>query len=377
MNVKNTFQSFIERIKKQNLKKIDKYIIQKFLGTFFYSIVLMVLIAVIFDTAEKIDDFVEKNASMKSIVFDYYLNFIPYFVVLYSNLFTFISVIFFTSKMAYRTEIIAILGSGVSYKRLLWPYFVSSTIIAVFAYMLMNFVVPNANKVRLDFEEHFIHNRPVSFNTRNIHKQVLPGVVIYMESYSNLSNTGYKFSVEKFQNNKLVSKLMGEYISWDSTKHKWNVRDYYIRTINGNKEKITKGSVIDTSLNFYPDDFRRRTNIVESMDMFELNRFIKEQRQQGAENVDTFLLEKYKRVAMPFSTYILAFIGVCVSSRKVRGGTGLHMGIGLGFCFSYLVFMQFSSQFAISGALNPLFAVWLPNIVYSGIAYYLYRLAPK
>jgi lipopolysaccharide export system permease protein len=170
---------------------------------------------------------------------------------------------------------------------------------------------------------------------------------------------------------------MGEYINWDSIKNKWTVRDYYIRDIDGMKEKITKGNSIDTSLSIYPIDFRRRINVVESMDLRELNAFIKEQKSQGSENIETYLIEKYKRVSLPFSTFILTLIAVCISSRKVRGGTGLHVGIGLGFCFSYILFMQFSSQFSISGNLNPLLAVWIPNIVYAIIGYYLYRIAPK
>lgn len=377
MKAISDIKEFILSLKKPEYKIIDRYIIRKFLGTYFYAIILIVMIAVIFDFSEKVDDFIEKNAPFKAIVFDYYLNFIPYFALLYSHLFTFIAVIFFTSKMASNTEIIAILSSGVSYRRMLWPYFVSALIIALFAYTLTNFVVPNVNKARLEFEENFIYNKPVSYSYRNIHKQIRPGTFIYMESYSNISNTGYKFSIEKYDNNILVSKLMGEYILWDSLKHKWTIRDYYVRKIEGMKEKVTKGTSIDTSLNIYPADFRRRTNVVESMDLFELNKFIKVQKSQGAENIETYLIEKYKRVSVPFSTFILTLIGVCVSSKKSRGGVGLHIGIGLAFCFSYIIFMQFSSQFAISGSLNPLIAVWLPNIIFAFVAYYLYKLAPK
>ena len=364
-------------LKKLHLRIIDWYIIRKFIGTFIYSILLIIAIAVVFDVAEKIDDFVESQAPLRAIVLDYYLNFIPYFAILYSNLFTFIAVVFFTSKLAYRTEIIAILSSGISYRRMLWPYLINTTLIAIFSYAFLNYVVPNANKVRLDFEEHYVHNKPVSYNYRNIHKQVYPGVVIYMETYSNLSNTGYKFSIEKFVDNKLVSKLMADYMMWDSVKNKWTAYNYYIRNIDGLKETIIKGTSIDTNLNITPADFRRRVNVVESMNKRELDDFIHEQELQGNEDIEAYLIEKYKRVAQPFSTYILTIIGVCVSSRKSRGGTGLHIGIGMGFCFSYIVFMQFSSQFAISGSLNPLLAVWIPNILYAGIAYYLYRLAPK
>lgn len=370
-------KEYAKSLKWPEFKIIDRYIIKKFLGTFFFSIVLIIVIAVVFDFTEKLDDFIEKNAPARAIIFNYYLNFVPYFAILYSHLFTFIAVVFFTSKMAYRTEIVAILSSGISYRRMLWPYFISAAIIAIFAYLFTNFLVPNATRVRLEFEETYLHNGPVNFNFRNIHKQIQPGVIIFMESYSNLSNTGFKFSIEKYIDNKLVSKLMGEYVIWDSIKNKWIVRDYYIRTIDSMKEQITKGTSIDTSLNIYPADFRRRTNVVESMDSFELNKFIKEQKMQGAEDLNTYLIEKYKRVSVPFSTFILTLIAVCISSRKMRGGTGIHIGIGLGFCFSYIVFMQFSSQFAISGSLSPLLAVWIPNLVYGIIAVYLYRLAPK
>jgi lipopolysaccharide export system permease protein len=377
LNIYSEIKNLSVTLKKLRLRLIDFYIIRKFLGTFFLSILLVIVIAIVFDFSEKLDDFIEHNAPVKAIAFDYYLNFIPYFAILYSHLFTFIAVIFFTSKMAYRTEIIAILSSGVSYRRMLLPYFVSAFIIAVFSYSLMNFVVPNANKVRLEFEENFIYNKPFSYSSRNIHKQIRPGVFIYMESFSNLSNTAYKFSMEKYENDELVSKLMGDYMSWDSIKRKWNIRDYYIRDIDGMKEKITKGFNIDTTLNIYPEDFRRRSNVVESMDIFELNKFIKEQRLQGAENIEVYLIEKYKRVSVPVSTFILTLIGVCVSSRKVRGGTGLHIGIGMGFCFSYILFIQFASQFSISGNLSPFLAMWLPNILFAGIAYYLYKEAPK
>ena len=370
-------KALIAGVKKTQLKKIDRYIIGKFLGTFFFSILLIIAIAIVFDTSEKLDDFLKKDAPLHAIIFDYYLNFIPYFVVLYSHLFTFIAVVFFTSKMAYDTEIIAILSSGVSYRRMLWPYFISATIIAVCSFVLMNFIVPTANKGRLQFEELYIRSNPVDYKSQNVHIQVRPGVVIYMLYYQNQQNIGGKFSCEKFVKGKLVSKLMAESIRWDSIKNKWTIFDYYIRDIDGMTEKIRKGSSIDTSLNIYPADFKRRTNAVESMAMFELNRFIKQQKLQGTENINEYLIESYKRVSLPFATYILTLIAVCVSSRKVRGGTGLHIGIGLGFCFSYIIFMQFSSQFAIKGNLDPLMAVWIPNIIYALIGYYLYRIAPK
>jgi lipopolysaccharide export system permease protein len=359
------------------LKIIDLYIIRKFLGTFVYSIVLILAIAVVFDLSEKIDDFIESSAPANEIIMDYYLNFIPYFAVLFSSLFTFISVIFFTSKMAYNTEIIAILSSGVSFRRLLLPYFISACFITIFSFALSNFVIPKATKTKLDFEEKYIHKRPQTFNSKNIHKQIEPGVFIYLESYSTLSRTGYNFSMERFEEGKLVSKLMADQISWDTTKNAWNIRRYYIRDINGLKETISEGAIIDTTLRITPADFSRRLNAVEAMSYSELNEFIDVSRMQGETNLTAYLIERYKRTAFPFSTFILTLIGVTVSSKKVRGGIGTQLGTGLGISFAYILFMQFSSQFAIGGSLSPLLAVWLPNILFAIIAGFLYKMSPK
>ncbi|MDP4225359.1 MAG: LptF/LptG family permease [Bacteroidota bacterium] len=360
------------------LKLIDRYIIKKFLGTFIFAILIIISIAVIFDISEKIDDFLERGATMKQIVFDYYLNFIPYFAVLFSSLFTFISVIFFTSKMAYNTEIIAILNSGMSFYRMLVPYFVSALILATFSFMMSNYVLPYANAKRLDFEEHYLHEKPVSFDDQNIHKQVKPGVFIYMESYSNITNVGYKFSIEKYnKDGQMISKLMSDYITWDSLKSKWSIKNYYIRNINGLKEQIINGSSIDTTLSITPSDFRRRDNYVETMSLSQLNKYIAEQKMQGAENIDALIIEKDKRLAFPLSTFILTLIGVSLSSRKVRGGIGMQIGLGILLSFAYILFLQFSSQFAISGTFSPLLAAWIPNIIFSIIALFLLKVAPK
>ncbi|HEX3010021.1 MAG TPA: LptF/LptG family permease [Bacteroidales bacterium] len=356
---------------------IDRYIIKKFLGTFFFALLLIIVIAVVFDFSEKVDDFLEKNAPAKAIIFDYYMNFIPNFAVLFSSLFTFISVIFFTSKMAYNTEIIAILSSGRSFRRMLYPYLISAGIISAFSFFLSNFVIPNANKVRLEFEEMYIRNHPYNFDKRNVHKQISPGVYVFMESFSNSSDMGYKFSLEKFENGKLRSKLMAEYIRWDTTKRKWNLQNYYIRNLNGIDETIVKGESTDTTINMYPEEFKRRDEFVETMNLSDLNKYIKEIRTQGSDNISTFIIEKHKRMAYPISTFILTMIGVTLSSRKVRGGIGMQLGLGLGLSFGYILFMQFSAQFAISGTLSPFLAAWVPNFIFIIISVILYKLAPK
>jgi lipopolysaccharide export system permease protein len=326
--------------------------------------------------AEKMDDFVSKGAPLKAIVFDYYMNFIPYFANLFSSLFTFIAVIFFTSKMAYNTEIIAILSSGVSFKRMMVPFILSATIIAIFSFILSSFIIPPANRVRLEFENTYIR-RPVYNTNRDIHRQVRPGIYVYMKSYNTHSNMGHNFSMEHIVDGQLKSKLICDYIKWDSTSNKWTANTYHIRTYSENGEVVTYGDKIDTTIYLLPSDFSRRTNIVETMNMFELNDFIDEQRLQGAENIDFYLIEKYSRFAYPFATFILTFIGVSLSSRKVRGGIGLHIGLGLGLSFSYILFMRFATMFSVGGSIPPLVAVWIPNFIYAIIAVVLYRLAPK
>jgi lipopolysaccharide export system permease protein len=365
------------------IKKLDLYILKKFLGTFFFLILIIVVIAIVFDISEKIDDFVEHNASAHAIIFEYYMNFAPYFALLFSPMFTFIAVIFFTSKMAYQTEIIAILSSGTSFLRLLYPYFLGALILAILTFSLNNFVLPSANKTRLKFEDRYLvgpskpSSTPSTIEERNIHKQIQPGVFIYLESYSSLSNVGYKFTIEKFEEGKLKEKLTSDYITWDSIAKKWAVTNYHIRKIAGLQEIMTGGAKIDTSIGLTPEDFVRRDNAVETMNFFELNHFIKQQKLHGEESINTYLLEKNKRIAGPFSTFILTLIGVALSSRKVRGGIGMHIGLGLGICFAFILFNQFSSQFAISGSLSPALAVWIPNIIFFGIGIVLYRLAPK
>jgi len=364
-------------MKGPKLLTLDWYIIRKFLGTFFFTISLIVAIAVIFDLSEKIDDFLENNAPAKKIIFDYYLNFIPYFAVLFSPLFTFITVIYFTSRMAYNTEIIAILSSGVSFNRLLVPYFVSALALTLFAFVLNNYVIPHANAQKLAFEETYYHNTPKVVRERNIHKQIDPGIYIYLESFNTFSNSGRKFSMEKFEDGKLLSKLFSDDIQWDSTKNKWHMHNYYIRNFKAESQVIIQGKDADTTINLGPEEFRRRNNAMEAMNLGELNQFIKEQKLQGAADIDLYLIEKHKRFSFPFSAFILTLIGVSVSSKKAKGGIGMQLGIGLLISFSYIVFMQFSTQFAISGAFSPFIAVWIPNVLFAVIAIFLYRLAPK
>ncbi len=359
------------------LKILDLYVIRKFLGTFLLTIALILSIVVIFDLSEKIDDFIENGAKFKEVVVDYYLNFIPYFGVLFSSLFAFIAVIYFTSRMAYNTEIIAILNSGMSFRRFLVPYLISATFIALVSFYLSDRVIPGANKIKLDFEEKFIHKRPVRFKTKDFHRQIEPGIYVYLQNYSNVSKVGYNFTIEKFEDGKLVSKMFADQIRWDTAVDKWQARRYYIRTIDGLNETLEEGKLIDTTLSIHPDDFKMRLNIVESMSLKELDVFIKKQLMQGETNVKAYQIERHNRIAFPFSTFILTLIGVAVSSRKLRGGIGLQIAIGVVISFSYILFTQFSKQFAIGGMLPVMAAVWLPNVFFLIVAIYLFRLAPR
>jgi lipopolysaccharide export system permease protein len=375
VNGKKTFRAAIEQLK---IKIIDKYIIRKFLGTFFFCLVLIMTIAVVFDLAEKIDNFMENAAPWRVVIFDYYLNFIPYFATLFAPLFVFIAVIFFTSRMAVNTEIIAILNSGMSFRRMMWPYFLSALVIAVIIFFLTNFVIPHANLVRMDFEDKYYHPRGRRLSVENVHRMVFKNTYVYMESFNPMNLRGRNFTIEKFDDSgKLISKLSARSSLYDTTTNKWSALDYNIREIHGNVEVMTTGAKIDTTLTINPEDFSRDPGIVNTMTYRELTDYIDLLRLQGSDELKVFLIEKHRRFASPFAVFILTMIGVTLSSRKVRGGIGMNIGIGLALSFSYILFLQFASQFSLKGNLSPMLAMWIPNFLYIVIAMVLYILAPK
>ena len=375
LNGKKTFREVIGLL---NIKLIDVYIIRKFLGTFFFCLALILTIAVVFDFAEKIDNFMEKEAPVRAIIFDYYLNFIPYFAMLFAPLFVFISVIFFTSKMAVNTEIIAILNSGMSFRRMMWPYFISAFVIAVFTFMLTNFVIPKSNLIRMDFEDKYYRSSNRKVTVENIHRLVFKNTYVYMGSFNPLSQRGQNFTIEKFNDSgRLMSKLSSSTVTYDTAKNKWKATNYYIREIKGNEEIISRGKTIDTALIIKPSDFSRDPGFVSTMTYRELDDYIKLLQMQGSDELKLFLIEKYRRYASPFAVFILTLIGVSLSSRKVRGGIGMNIGVGLILSFSYILFLQFASQFSLKGDLGPMIAMWIPNLLYSIIALVLYKMAPK
>jgi len=374
----NDKKSFSASVRSLKIKIIDLYIIRKFLGTFIFCLVLIMTIAVVFDFAEKIDNFMEKNAPWQAVVFDYYLNFIPYFATLFAPLFVFIAVIFFTSRMAVNTEIIAILNSGMSFRRMMWPYFLSAATIAVFIFYLTNFVIPHSNLVRMDFEDKYYRSVARKVNVNNIHRQAYKDIYVYMESFSPLYFRGRNFTVEKMDGKgRLVSKLSAPTVAWDTATNKWTAFNYTIRDITGNTETVTSGDRIDTTLTIKPTDFSRDPGFVGTMTYRELTNYIDLLRLQGSDELKVFLIEKHRRYASPFAVFILTIIGVSLSSKKMRGGIGMNIGIGLALSFSYILFLQFASQFCLKGNLSPMFAMWIPNILYIIIAAILYKLAPK
>ncbi|MBL4577729.1 MAG: LptF/LptG family permease [Flavobacteriales bacterium] len=358
------------------MKQIDLYIIRKFLVTFLYAIGLIILVVIVFDISEKLDDFIESDAPVMAIVMDYYLNFVPFFVNLFSSLFTFIAVIFFTSKMASNSEIVAILSSGMSFNRLLVPYMVAAAIITCMSLYLNNFVIPIANKGRLEFEETYIRHKFRNLD-RNIHRQIEPNTFIYFERYDNINNIGFKFAIERFENNQLKYKLLSDTIRWDSTMQRWHISNYRIRLLDGTDETLVSGNGIDTVINFHPKDFGTRVNTVETMNYFQLANYIAIEKSKGSEKTTFYEIEHHKRFSVPFATFILTLIGVSLASRKVRGGIGIHLAVGLLVSFAYILFMQVSLTFATNANLAPMLALWIPNILFGFLALYLYRLAPK
>jgi len=357
------------------LKKIDIYIIKKFLGTYIFSILLIISVSVVFDFNEKVDYFIKNSAPVKAIIFDYFLNFIPYYANLFSSLFTFISVIYFTSKLADNSEVIAMLSSGISFSRLMRPYMISAFIIALITLLLSSFVIPPANVTRIEFQNKYVRNKKVDYAS-NIQFEIEPGLVAFFESYNADTKKGTRFSLDRFEGKELVSRLIAKSIVYDSAYH-WIINHYMIRNFTGMKEEIQEGAKIDTTLRVIPSDFLISIDDCEQMSTPELRKFANRQKQRGMGDIQSFEIEYHKRFAMSFAAFIMTIIGASLSSRKIKGGMGFNIGMGLLLSFSYILFMQITSSFAISGTVSPFVAVWIPNILYSFIAAYLYVKAPR
>ena len=356
------------------MNRIDKYIIKKFLGTFFYSLVLLLLLVIVIDMSEKIDDFIENNLSFYTIISQYYIHFIPYFANLFSPLFVFISVIFFTSKLASNFEIIAIFNSGMSFKRLLRPFMISSVFLALLSFFLGNFIIPFSNKYRLDFENKYL-NKNEKILKKDIHIKTDNNQFIYLQSYNNKSNIGSKFSLENFDNGQLISKLRADHIQWNRENNKWTLNKYEVRRFYKERESFKQGNKKDTNINLSPEDFIIQPNLAQRMTLFELNKSIIQEEETASGRAKFYKIEKHKRIAFPFASIILTFIAVALSVRKIKSGIGYNLGIGLLISFSYILFFQFSSTLSINGNLEAWIAVWIPNIVFIILGLFLLRKA--
>lgn len=359
------------------LKRLDWYIIKKFLGTYFFSLALIIIIIIVFDYNEKIDKFVNSNATTSEIIFDYYMNLAPYYANTFSALFVFISVIYFTSKLAENSEIIAMFASGVSFRRLIKPYMLSAALIALTTYLLSAYVIPNGNATRLDFEQK--HNKVKKVEaSSNVQLKIDENTIAFIERYENRNNMGWRFMLDKFDNKKLVSHMEAATITYNPDKpHTWTARRWLIRDLNDDKEVIreSRREPLDTILPFEPADFLISEGEEETMTSPKLSVYIDKQQARGIANIRCFEIEYHKRIAMSFAAFIMTVIGVSLSSRKRKGGMGLSLGIGLALSFSYILFQTISSAFAEH--MPVALAVWLPNIIYTILAIILYRKAPR
>ena len=362
------------------LGRLDRYIIYKFLSTYIFLITIIVVIAVIFDFNEQIDKLTRSHAPMQKIIFDYYVNFIPYFANLFSPLFVFIAVIFFTSKLADNSEIIAMKSTGMSFRRLLRPYMVSAAIIALSSFLLGAYVIPQTSVERVNFYNRYIKKRSDTTSIDNVQMQVDTGVVAHITYFDNVTKRGYGFSLDKFVDKKLVSHLTAQTITYDTLSERrcsWTLQQYQIRTLQGKREKLESGAKLDTIIMMEPKDFFFVRNQQETMTLPQLNEFIDRQKLRGAAGISTFEVEYHKRFAAPFAAFILTLIGVTLSCEKRKGGMGASIGAGIALSFAYILFQTISATFAINAGWPPMLSVWIPNILFAIIAGVLYRRTPQ
>ena len=361
------------------LTRIDRYIIKKFIGTYIYSIILIISISIVFDINENLAKFTTNHAPLKAIAFDYYANFVPYFANLFSPLFVFIAVIFFTSKLAGNSEIIAMLASGLSFKRLMRPYFISAALIALLNFYLGAFVIPKGTIIKQEFEAKYKNNKKVT-SASNVQLQVGKGIIAYIQQYDDRTRTGYGFSLDKFEKKKLVSHMTAGAIHYDTisdSRYHWRLNNYKIRTLKGLREEIKTGNELDTLILMEPMDLVFSKGQQETFTSPELWAYIGKQQERGSQNVVQYEVEFHKRIAMSFASFILTVIGASLSSRKRKGGMGLYLCIGLALSFAYILLQTISATFAINAGTPAMLAEWIPNLLYIFIAYLCWRHAPN
>ena len=361
------------------IKKLDWYIIKKFIGTYIFSIILIISISIVFDVNENLAKFTQYQAPFRAIAFDYYANFVPYFANLFSPLFVFIAVIFFTSKLAGNSEIISMLASGISFKRIMRPYMISCVLISLVTFYLGAYVIPHGTVIRQNFEALY-KNKKKNTAAENVQLQVGKGVIAYIQHYDDVHKRGYGFCLDKFENKKLVQHMTATEIQYDTiseSKYHWKARNWKIRSLHGLREKITSGTVIDTIIQMEPTDLVYSKGQQETFTSPQLREYISKQQSRGSGNVVQYEVEYHKRIASSFASFILTIIGLSLSARKRKGGMGLYLGIGLALSFAYILLQTISSTFAINSGWPAMLAAWLPNILFAFIAYFCYRKAPN
>ena len=361
------------------VKILDLYIIKKFIGTYIYSIFLIISISIVFDVNENLAKFSQYHAPLKAIVFDYYMNFVPYYANLFSPLFVFIAVIFFTSKLAGNSEIISILAAGISFKRLLRPYMISALLISALTFYLGAYIIPKGTIVRQNFETMY-KNKKKNTSADNVQLQVGKGIIAYIQHYDNNMKKGYGFCLDKFENKKLVCHLTASEVQYDTiseSKYHWKLSNWRIRQMRGLKETITSGAEKDSIIMMEPTDLVFSKGQQETFTSPQLREYITKQIDRGSSNVVQYEVEYHKRIATSFASFILTTIGVSLSSRKRKGGMGMYLGIGLALSFSYIMLQTVSATFAIQANTPPMLAAWIPNIIFAVVAYFCYRKAPN
>ncbi len=361
------------------INRIDRYLMWKFLSTYIFVILIIISIAVVFDINEHIDKFVSRNATMRQIFLDYYVNFVPYYSNLFSQLFVFVSVIYFTTKLAENSEIIAMMSTGMSFKRILRPYIFSAIIISLVTYYLGCYVIPEGNIKRVKFENTFKKKKVANYTT-NAQLEVAHGVIAYIGRYEDNTKTGYEFLLDQFKNKKLVSHLQANTIRYDTLAEEpyhWILNNYEIRNLQGMREILQTGSRLDTIIKMEPQDFLITKGQQETLTSPKLRRYIKRQKERGFANIKEFEFEYWKRGSSAFAIIILTIMGVSLSAQKRKNGMGIALGIGIFLSLLYILFQTFSKTFAVNLNMYPPLAAWLPNIVFAFIAFILYKKAPR
>ncbi len=358
------------------MKLLDRYILKKFLTTYVFVVAVLMAVIVVIDFTEKNDDFIKNEVSVREILLDYYLNLIPYYANFLSPITIFIATVFVTAQLALRTEIIAMLSSGVSFVRLLLPYFVGSLLIGLISFGLIGWVIPKANEIRVAFEVQYL-KRPYYFDGQNIHQRIGPQTYAYLRSYNNSVRTGYQFTLEDVEGTDLRHKLTAQRIVWQPEQEKWRIEKYRLHTFRDTLETVTFGETLDTLINLYPRDFESQHGRHETMTLPELRSFIREQRDRGAEDVERYEVERAERLNYPFAAVILTLIGVIMSARKSRKGAGLQIALGFVLAFVYILFVITSRKIAQAGGVDPLLAASTPNMVFAAIGLILYRTVPR